>query len=140
MVTCGSFRRSPSRSKMIVREPGGRPTWVPIPFIPALSLEQLFFERVRSALAFAVQHLDLAFPCAIEMGLLGTADVALAVNTENIQKIRSGDKVVCREPLENASDATVNAALRRFFSLIYDATGFARPACLFGFPPDRPQG
>jgi hypothetical protein len=73
------------------------------------------------------------------MGLIGTTDVALAVNPENIQPIRSG-KVVYREPLANSSDTTINAALLKFFSLIYDATGFARPASLFGFPPNRPQG
>jgi nucleoside phosphorylase len=126
-------------SKMIVRERGGRPSWVPIPFIPALSIEKLFFEKGRSALAFAVQHLGLKFPCTMEMGLIGTADVALAVNPENIQPIRSG-KVVYRESLANSSDTAINAALLKFFSLIYDATGFARPASLFGFPPNRPQG
>jgi hypothetical protein len=73
------------------------------------------------------------------MGLIGTADVVLAINPENIQPIRSG-KVVYRETLANASDAAINAALLKFFSLIYDTTGFARPAALFGFPPNRPQG
>jgi nucleoside phosphorylase len=126
-------------SKAIVRERGGRPSWVPIPFIPALSFEELFFEKLRSALAFAVQHLGLTFPCTTEMGLIGTAEVALAVSTENFQPMRS-DKVVCREPLADSSDTAINAVLLKFFSLIYDATGFARPVSLFGFPPNRPQG
>jgi nucleoside phosphorylase len=126
-------------SKMIVRARGGHPSWVPIPFIPALSLEQLFFEKVRSALAFAVQHLGLTFPCTVEMGLIGTADVALGVNNENIQPIRL-DKVLYREPLADSGDTAVNAALLGFFSRIHDATGFVRPASLFGFPPNRPQG
>jgi hypothetical protein len=126
-------------SKAIVRERGGRPSWVPIPFIPALSIEELFFEKLRSALGFAVQHLGLKFPCATEMGLVGTTEVALAVSTENIQPMRS-DKVVCRESLADSTDTAVNAALLKFFNLIYDTTGFARPDSLFGFPPNRPQG
>jgi nucleoside phosphorylase len=125
-------------NKVIVRERGDRPSWVPIPFIPALSLEQIFFDKVRSALAFAVQHLRLTFPCAIEMGLIGTEDVSLAVYRDNIQPIRRG-KVVCRESLADSSDAAVNGALLKFFNLIYDATGYARVASQFGFPPNRPK-
>ncbi len=123
-------------TKMIVRERGDRPSWVPIPYIPALSLEQIYFDKVRSALAFTVQHLRLTFPCVIEMGLIGTEDVSLAVNMDNIQPIRLG-KVVCREALANSTDAAVNAVLLTFFKLIYDATGYARAPSLFGFPPNR---
>ena len=32
---------------MIVRERGSRPEWVPIPFIPAVNLEAIFFEKTR---------------------------------------------------------------------------------------------
>jgi hypothetical protein len=63
----------------IVRERSGRPLWFPIPFIPALTLEAVFFDKVRAAVAFAVQHLGLTFPCEIEMGLIGTTDVSLAL-------------------------------------------------------------
>jgi nucleoside phosphorylase len=126
-------------SKMIVRERGWLPPSVPIPFIPALSIEKIFFEKLRSALAFAVQHLGLKCPCAIEMGLIGTVDVAFAVSQDHIQPIRSS-KVVYRESLANSSDTVINAALLKFFSLIYDATGYARPVSLFGFPPNEPQG
>lgn len=125
-------------NKMIVRERGGHPLWVPIPFVAALHLEQIFFDKARSALAFAVQHLRLTFPCAIEMGLIRTEGVSLAVNADSIQAIRS-DKVVCRESLADSGDVAVNAALLRFFNLIHDATGYTRAASLFGFPPNRPK-
>ena len=35
---------------VVVRERGGRPQWVPIPFIPALVLEQTFYQKAHSAL------------------------------------------------------------------------------------------
>jgi nucleoside phosphorylase len=125
-------------NKVIVRERGQRPSWVPIPFIPALPFEELFFDKLRSGLAFAVHHLGLTFPCTIEMGLIGTEDVSLAVNTDNIQPIRS-DRIVHRESLADSSATVVDAALLKFFDLIHDATGFTRAASLFGFPPGRPK-
>lgn len=126
-------------NKGIVRDRGHVPSWVPIPFIPALGFEQLFFDKLRDALTFATQHLALTFPCTLEMGLIGTEDVSVAISNENIQPIRT-NKVVLRETLANSSEITVNAALLGFFNLIYDATGFSRPSSLFGFPPNRPRG
>jgi nucleoside phosphorylase len=125
-------------SKMIVHKREGRPSWVPIPFIPALALEQLFFDKLRAALAFAVQHLRLKMPCAVEMGVIGTENVDLVVSTDVMQPIRSS-KVVYRESLEDLSEAVVNAALLKFFGRIYDSTGVARAPSLFGFPPSRPR-
>jgi nucleoside phosphorylase len=126
-------------NKMIVRERGGRPSWFPIPFIPALGLEDVFFDKVRSALAFSVQHLGLTFPCEIEMGIIGTTDVSLAIADDNMPKIRR-PKIIFRQHLADSSDTAVNGALLAFFDQIYDATGFARPPSLFGFPPSRPRG
>jgi nucleoside phosphorylase len=122
----------------IVRKRGDRPSWVPIPFIPALNLESMFFDKVRAAVAFAVQHLGLAFPCEIEMGLVGVMDVGLAIVQDNIQPIRAAE-IVLRQPLANSSDAEVNAALLAFFNQVYDVTGFARSDSLFGFPPGPPH-
>lgn len=124
---------------MIVRERAGRPDWVPIPLIPALGFEGVFFDKVRAAVAFSVQHLGLTFPCDIEMGLLGTNDVSLAIVKDDIRVIRK-EKVVLRQTLPDASDAAVNAVLLEFFNAVYGATGFARPENLFGFPPGPPRG
>jgi hypothetical protein len=126
-------------NKMIVKERGGRPSWWPIPFIPALGLEEMFFDKARSALAFASQHLGLTFPCEIAMGIIGTADVNLAITTDEIQPIRR-PKIIHRERLADSSDVTVNGALLAFFEQIYDATGFPRAPSLFTFPPNRPHG
>ncbi len=123
---------------MIVRKRGGRPQWIPIPFIPATLFESIFYDKVRAAVAFAVQHLGLTFPCVIEMGLLGTADVSLAINQEDMRVIRK-EKIVRRQNLADAADANMNAALLSFFNAIYDATGYARPEGLFGFPPNPPR-
>jgi len=124
---------------MIVRERARRPEWVPIPFIPALGFEGVFFDKVKAAVAFAVQHLGLTFPCDIETGLLDTADVSLVLNNDDMRVIRR-EKVVLRQTLPDASDAAVNAVLLEFFNAVYGATGFARPENLFGFPPGPPRG
>jgi hypothetical protein len=99
----------------------------------------VFFDKVRAAVAFSVQHLGLTFPCDIEMGLLGTNDVSLAIVKDDIRVIRK-EKVVLRQTLPDASDAAVNAVLLEFFNAVYGATGFARPENLFGFPPGPPRG
>jgi len=125
-------------TSMIVRERGSRPLWVPMPFIPALNLESVFFDKVRAAVAFAVQHLGLAFPCEIEMGLIDTRDVSLAIGQDDIRPIRI-EKIVLRQSLLNPSNDAVNAALLSFFNQVYDATGFRRPDSLFGFPPGPPH-
>ncbi len=125
---------------IIVRERAGRPEWVPIPFIPALGFEGVFFDKVKAAVAFSVQHLGLTFPCDIEMGLLGTQDVSLVINNDDMRRVIRREKVVLRQALPDASDAAVNAVLLEFFSAVYGATGFARPENLFGFPPGPPRG
>jgi nucleoside phosphorylase len=123
---------------MIVRERGQRPAWIPIPFIPALSFEQIFYDKARAAIEFAVQHLGVRFPCEIEMGLLGTMDATLAISSEDMREMRT-DKVVLRQPLPNYSDDAMNAALLKFFDRVYDSTGYARPASHFDFPPGPPR-
>jgi nucleoside phosphorylase len=125
-------------NKMIVRERGERPQWVPVPFIPAPLFEIVFYDKVRVAVAFAAQHLGLTFPCVIEMGLLGTANVTLAINQEDLWVIRK-EKIVWRQDLADAAATNINAALLSFFNAVYDATGYARPEGLFGFPPNPPK-
>ncbi|MGM5020059.1 5'-methylthioadenosine/S-adenosylhomocysteine nucleosidase family protein [Tardiphaga sp. 367_B4_N1_1] len=121
---------------MIVRERGERPAWVPIPFIPALNLESVFFEKAHASIAFAMQHLGLTFPCLIEMGIMGTEDVTLAVVQEDMRTIHQ-EQIVLRQTL--SGEDNVNDALLAFFEQVYDATGYRRPDGLFGFPPNRPK-
>jgi hypothetical protein len=123
---------------LIVRERGARPQWVSVPFIAAASFEAIYYDKVRAALAFAVQRLGLTFPCQIEMGVVGTTDVNLGVANDDFRPIRI-EKIVHRQLLANADDAAVDEALLTFFDKVYDATGFARPKSLFHFPPGPPR-
>jgi hypothetical protein len=68
----------------VVRERGGRPTWVPIPFIPALLTEQTFHQKAHAAVSFAVSQLGLIFPADIQFGILGLEGVFLAIQDDNI--------------------------------------------------------
>lgn len=123
---------------MIVRERGSRPTWVPVPFIPAVSFEQTYFAKLKEAIAFAINHLSLTFPADVELGVLGVRDVTVAIDQDDMRTIRT-DKITVRQTLSKDSDDAVNDALLEFFSQVYDGTGYARPDALFGFPPGPPQ-
>ncbi|OAF08721.1 hypothetical protein AYJ54_13805 [Bradyrhizobium centrolobii] len=100
-----------------------------------INLEAIF-EKTHAAVAFAVQHLSLKFPRKVEMGLVGTTDVALAVDQERMLPIRK-EKIVMRQDL--ADEAGLESALLAFFEQVHDAAGFAGPAVMFGFPPDKPS-
>ena len=91
---------------MIERERNSRPDWVPVPFIPALSFEKIFFDKLRVALAFAVQHFGVRFRCYIEMGLLGTMNVSLAIDRDDMRAIRSKE-IITQLTLPNPSDAAL---------------------------------
>jgi nucleoside phosphorylase len=123
----------------IVRERRGRPAWIPIPFIPALLFERLYYDNLRAAIAFAIQHLGLTFPCNVEFGLIRLQGVHVCVNNEDIRGPIQVDEVVCREELASGDPADLDAALLKFFDHIYDVTGYARPAGLHNFPPGPPR-
>lgn len=70
------------------------------------------------------------------MGLVGTTDVALAVDQDRMPQIQK-DKIILRQDL--VDEKGVEDALLAFFDHVHAATGFARPSRLFGFPPDKPH-
>lgn len=124
---------------VVVRERGGRPAWIPIPFIPALLAEQTFYEKTHAAVSFAVSQLGLTFPCDIQLGVLGLEGTQLAIRDEDIRGPIQIEKVVYRHMLKTGARAEVDQALLEFFNRLHDATGYARPKGLFHFPPDSPR-
>jgi hypothetical protein len=70
---------------VVIRERGGRPDWVPIPFIPALLTEQMYYDKTHAAVEFATSQLGVAVPCELELGVLDLKGVKLALNTEDIR-------------------------------------------------------
>jgi nucleoside phosphorylase len=124
---------------VVIRERKGRPEWVPIPFIPALLLEQMYYDRAHAAVEFAGSQLGVEVPCDLELGVLGLKGTKLAVNTEDIRgPIQIGD-VIVRRTLASADPDDINRVLLEFFEALYDATGYARPGGLFHFPPEPPH-
>jgi hypothetical protein len=124
---------------VVIRERKGRPEWVPIPFIPALLLEQMYYDNAHAAVEFAGSQLGAEVPCDLELGVLGLKDTKLAVNTEDIRgPIQIGD-VIVRRTLASAHPDDINRVLLEFFEALYDATGYARPGGLFHFPPEPPH-
>lgn len=125
---------------MVVRERNWRPSWIPVPFIPVLLFEKLFYHRTRRAIEFSLGHLGLTFPCAIEFGLLRIRGVHLVLNNEEIRGPILTDEVIYRHQLADGAGTSLDAALLKFFEKVHDATGYARPTRAFGFPPDPPSG
>jgi hypothetical protein len=124
---------------VIVRDRRDRPAWIPIPFIPAGLFERLYYDKLCAAIAFAVQHLGLTFPCNVEFGLIRLQGVHVCVNNEDMRGPIQVDEVICREELASGNPADLNAALPKFFDRIFDVTGYARPAGLHNFPPGPPR-
>ena len=123
---------------MIIRERGHRPDWVPVPFIPALLAEQIFYEKTHAAVAFAEEQLGLKLPCKLELGIIDLKGVTLALYRDDLRPILT-DKVIMRSTISIGTRKEIDAALLDFFNALYDATGCARPANLFDFPPNPPH-
>lgn len=124
---------------VVVRERGGRPDWVPIPFIPALLTEQMYYDKSHAAVEFATSQLGVAVPCDLEIGILGLKAATLAVNTEDMRGPIQIENVLVRRPLGTGSPGEIDAVLLEFFEKLYDATGYRRPKNLFHFPPEPPH-
>jgi hypothetical protein len=124
---------------MAVRERRDRPAWIPIPFIPAVLFERLYYDKLRAAIAFAVRDLGLTFPCIVELGLISLQGAHLCVTNQDIRGPIQVDEVVCREELASGDPATFDAILLKFFDRVYDVTGYARPIGLHNFPPGPPH-
>ena len=124
---------------VVVRERGGRPDWIPLPFIPALTTEQTFYQKAHAAVTFAVSQLGLTFPADIEFGIIGIEGVYLAIHNDDIRGPMQTDKVIYSHALETGSVPEIDQALVEFFNRLYDATGHARTNGLFHFPPGPPR-
>ena len=124
---------------MIVRKRNGRPDWVPIPFLPAFVLEELFYETLHAGVAFGREHLRLSLPCRIELGLLETRGMHIGITTDDIRGPVHANEAVCRNVLLDAERATINSALLQFLDQVHDLSGYQRPQGLHGFPPGPPK-
>jgi nucleoside phosphorylase len=124
---------------MIIRQRGGRPHWLPLPFLPALLFERLFYEKLHAAIAFAQTRLDLTFPFQVELGLINTHGMYLGITNEDIRGPVQANETVYRLALANADTETINSALLEFFNQVHDLTGYQRPIGLYSFPPGPPR-
>jgi nucleoside phosphorylase len=125
---------------IIIRKHNGRPAWWPMPLIPATVFEKAFYKAIHKNVAFAANHLDLSFPCAVALGLVGLTDAHLAVNEEDIRGPIQRSEAIVRAELTGADPTAINAVLLEFFNEVYDKTGYPRPSGLHGFPPGPPRG
>jgi nucleoside phosphorylase len=126
--------------RLVIRDREYRPTWVPLPFVPALDLEQSFYRALHGNVAFAARYLDLSFPCTVELGLIVTAGEHLILGQDDFRTIRSSAAAIVRGALSSAEPAAINQVLLEFFEAVHDKTGYPRPGGLYGFPPGPPHG
>ena len=116
------------------------PRVLPLPLLPAASFEKVYYNALHKNIALSVQHLDLSFPCTVELGVLGLAGVHLAINEEDIRGPIAPNETIVRQEISVNEPAAVNALLLDFFTEVYDKTGYP-PVLreLHGFPPGPPQ-
>jgi hypothetical protein len=123
---------------MINRERNGRPDWMPIPLLPSLVFEELFYETVHEGIAFGIEHLGVSFPYQVELGILNTRGMHLGITTDDIRGPVQANEAICRVVLPDAERASINSALLEFFNQVHDLSGYRRPQGLHGFPPGPP--
>ena len=124
---------------MIIRERGSRPAWVPVPLLPAFVFEDVFYNTMHAAVAFATTHLGLTLPCRMEFGLLNIKSLRFGVTTDDIRGPIHAEDAVSRLILSSADREAINLALLQFFEQVYDLSGFRRPIGHYGFPPGPPR-
>jgi hypothetical protein len=125
-------------ASLIVRERGGRPASLPLPFLPSVVFEQAYYDHLRALLAFATGELELQLPCQVECSLVGIESLTLQVPPEEFRTVMR-PQVMVRRILKTTQGEAIDRILIDFFSELQDATGYARPEHMGGFPPARPQ-
>lgn len=125
-------------ASLIVRERGGRPASLPLPFLPSVVLEQTYYDHLRALLAFATEELELQLPCQVECSLAGIENLTLQVPPEEFRTVLRPQAVV-RRILKMPQGEAIDRILLDFFCELHDTTGYVRPEHLGGFPPARPQ-
>jgi hypothetical protein len=124
---------------MILRKRNGRPEWLPLPILPTFVFEELYYDTLRSSVAFAREHLALKSPFQIELGLLATRGMHIGINTDDIRGPVQANEAVLRVTVPDAENDSINSALLEFFELVHDLSGYRRPQGLNGFPPGPPR-
>jgi hypothetical protein len=125
---------------VIVTARGDRPPSIRVPFVHSLTFEQLLYDTLRRLVAAAESELGLRPPWQVELGLVGMDGVHVVgmLGNEQWGPIRKAE-IVDRMILNENTTASIDSLLLRFYGLVYDATGYQRPAGLHGFPPSRPS-
>lgn len=111
---------SVSDDRIVIREHGDRPLWVPVPLVAALTLEEVFYKALHGNISFAANSLGLTFPCTVELGLLGLANVRLGIQSGDIRGPIRVKEVIVRRVLGSADAVAINAVLLEFFNEVHD--------------------
>lgn len=125
-------------ASLIVRERGGRPASLPLPFVATVVLEQTYYDHLRALLAFAAERVELELPCQVECGLVGIEKLTLQVPPDEFRAVLKPE-VAVRRVLKTTQAEAIDRILLDFFTELHDSTGYVRPEHLGGFPPARPQ-
>jgi hypothetical protein len=125
-------------ASLIVRDRGGRPVSLPLPFVATVVLEQTYYDHLRALLAFATEHVELKLPCQVECGLVGVENLTLQVPPDEFRAVLKPE-VVVRRILKTPQSEAIDRILLDFFIELHDTTGYVRPEHMGGFPPARPQ-
>ncbi len=126
-------------AEMIVHERGEHPSWIKLPYLSSILLERVYYQHLRSLVAFARQHLALSPPWQVECGLAGVHGVYLGISAEDIRGPIQKPDVTLQRSLRSDDPAAMDRILLEFFGSVHTAAGRARPPQLHGFPPNSPR-
>lgn len=124
---------------MIVHERGESPGWIKLPYLSSIVLERIYYEHLRSLVAFAERYLSLSPPWQVECGLAGVQGVHLGISAEEIRGPIQTPAVTLQRGLRSDDPAAMDRILLEFFGSVHAAAGSPRPAQLHGFPPHPPR-
>ena len=123
---------------LIIQERGQRPAWVKLPMLHSLTFERTYSEKLRSLIGFASKHLGLGPPWQVECGLVGIKGLNILLPPQEFFGPIQKPEITYRMIVNDDKPSSIDAFLLAFFTQVYDATGYARPDNLHGFPPGRP--
>jgi len=113
------------------------------PLIHTLTLESLYYDRLRKITEFASREMSAAAPFQIECGLVHGKGIYIKMPDASGGWVPWGpmrdEEIVHHATINSADEGALNQFLLTFFNKVYDSTGNSRPENLFNFPPGPPR-
>ena len=113
------------------------------PLIHPLTLERLYYEKLRLIIAFAKNTMEVSTPFQVECGLVHVKGSYIKMPDPAGGWVPWGplreQEIVYRATINDVNEDALNRFLLTFFNEVYDGAAYPRPENLFHFPPGPPH-